>query len=79
MTGGFYDHKRSRLKYMSTIKQNKKSIRVKEDELRKIRDSLRDILLGSSHSLLSFSVIFSLSSFNLVKFSSILIYLFLYV
>ncbi|XP_057782126.1 structural maintenance of chromosomes protein 3-like [Salvia miltiorrhiza] len=37
MTGGFYDYRRSKLKFMSTIRQNMKSVTTKEDELTKIR------------------------------------------
>lgn len=44
MTGGFYDYRRSKLKFMSTIRENMKSIKTKEDELNKIRDELQDIL-----------------------------------
>ncbi|KAL2316967.1 hypothetical protein Fmac_030843 [Flemingia macrophylla] len=35
MTGGFYDHRRSRLKFMNIIKQHADTIRSKEDELEK--------------------------------------------
>lgn len=41
MTGGFYDYRRSKLKFMSTIRENMKSIKTKEDELNKIRDELQ--------------------------------------
>ncbi|XP_047983686.1 structural maintenance of chromosomes protein 3-like [Salvia hispanica] len=41
MTGGFYDYRRSKLKFMSTIRQNMKSVKKKEDELNKIRDELQ--------------------------------------
>lgn len=44
MTGGFYDHRRSKLKFMDIIKQNMKSIKLKEDKLAEIRTSLEDIL-----------------------------------
>ncbi|PIN05753.1 hypothetical protein CDL12_21707 [Handroanthus impetiginosus] len=43
MTGGFYDYRRSKLKFMSTIRQNMKSIRMKEEELDKVRDELQKI------------------------------------
>ncbi|KAM7522838.1 hypothetical protein LguiA_012740 [Lonicera macranthoides] len=43
MTGGFYDYRRSKLKFMSIIKQHTKSINEKEYELEKIRSSLQDI------------------------------------
>ncbi|KAJ6906620.1 structural maintenance of chromosomes protein 3 isoform X2 [Populus alba x Populus x berolinensis] len=35
MTGGFYDHRRSKLKFMNMIMQNTKSINIKEEELEK--------------------------------------------
>ncbi|KAJ6693055.1 STRUCTURAL MAINTENANCE OF CHROMOSOMES PROTEIN [Salix purpurea] len=35
MTGGFYDHRRSKLKFMNIIMQNTKSINIKEEELEK--------------------------------------------
>ncbi|XP_041992974.1 structural maintenance of chromosomes protein 3-like isoform X1 [Salvia splendens] len=41
MTGGFYDYRRSKLKFMSTIRQNMKSVKTKEDELNKIREELQ--------------------------------------
>ncbi|RHN79046.1 putative structural maintenance of chromosomes protein [Medicago truncatula] len=44
MTGGFYDHRRSRLKFMNTIKQNADSIHVKEEELEKVKFEIQDIL-----------------------------------
>ncbi|KAG8371091.1 hypothetical protein BUALT_Bualt13G0050800 [Buddleja alternifolia] len=40
MTGGFYDYRRSRLKFMSIIKQNTKSIKIKEDELAEIDEDI---------------------------------------
>ncbi|CAL8162603.1 unnamed protein product [Prunus armeniaca] len=43
MTGGFYDHRRSKLKFMCTIIQNTKSINMKEEELEKIRFMLQEI------------------------------------
>ncbi|KAL3820446.1 hypothetical protein ACJIZ3_006351 [Penstemon smallii] len=45
MTGGFYDNRRSKLKYMNTIRHNTKSINLKEDELEKVRQKLQDILI----------------------------------
>ncbi|PRQ16667.1 putative structural maintenance of chromosomes protein [Rosa chinensis] len=45
MTGGFYDHRRSKLKFMNLIRQNTKSISLKEEELEKIRNMLENILL----------------------------------
>ncbi|KAK2969893.1 hypothetical protein RJ640_015461 [Escallonia rubra] len=47
MTGGFYDYRRSKLKFMSIIRQNTKSINEKEDELEKVRYKLQDILQPS--------------------------------
>lgn len=44
MTGGFYDHRRSKLKFMNMIMQNTKSINMKEEELENIRTKLQDIL-----------------------------------
>ncbi|KAI3461220.1 hypothetical protein Pfo_017883 [Paulownia fortunei] len=41
MTGGFYDYRRSKLKFMSTIRHNMKSIKMKEEELNKVRDELQ--------------------------------------
>ncbi|KAL7127032.1 hypothetical protein ABFS83_14G226900 [Erythranthe nasuta] len=41
MTGGYYDYRRSKLKFMSIIRQNMKSIKMKEDELNKVRDELQ--------------------------------------
>ncbi|KAL6972390.1 Structural maintenance of chromosomes protein 3 [Sarracenia purpurea var. burkii] len=35
MTGGFYDYRRSKLKFMNVIRQNTKSINIKKDELEK--------------------------------------------
>lgn len=57
MTGGFYDHRRSKLKFMNIIRRNTKSINTKEEELQKIRLTLQDILLEN----LSYS--FSVSAF----------------
>ncbi|XP_062026353.1 structural maintenance of chromosomes protein 3-like isoform X2 [Rosa rugosa] len=48
MTGGFYDHRRSKLKFMNLIRQNTKSISLKEEELEKIRNMLENILLVKS-------------------------------
>ncbi|KAF5185200.1 Structural maintenance of chromosomes protein [Thalictrum thalictroides] len=45
MTGGFYDHRRSKLKFMDTIRQSMKSIKLKEDRLANIRANLEDILI----------------------------------
>lgn len=43
MTGGFYDHRRSKLKFMNIIMQNTKAINTKEDELAKVRSALQEI------------------------------------
>lgn len=43
MTGGFYDYRRSKLKFMNMIKQNKKSINTMEKELEKVRRDLQEI------------------------------------
>ncbi|PQQ14049.1 structural maintenance of chromosomes protein 3 [Prunus yedoensis var. nudiflora] len=44
MTGGFYDHRRSKLKFMCTIIQNTKSINMKEEELEKIDQKITDLV-----------------------------------
>ncbi|CAN4099063.1 unnamed protein product [Withania somnifera] len=43
MTGGFYDHRRSKLRFMSNIKQNTVSINLKERELEEVRYKLQEI------------------------------------
>ncbi|XP_010254292.1 PREDICTED: structural maintenance of chromosomes protein 3 [Nelumbo nucifera] len=43
MTGGFYDYRRSKLKFMNIIRQNTKSINTKGEELKKIRMNLEGI------------------------------------
>ncbi|KAK4370653.1 hypothetical protein RND71_010128 [Anisodus tanguticus] len=43
MTGGFYDHRRSKLRFMSNIRQNTVSINLKERELEEVRYKLQDI------------------------------------
>lgn len=43
MTGGFYDHRRSRLRFMKTIKHNHSDIRVKENELEDVRKKLQEM------------------------------------
>nr|XP_016456094.1 PREDICTED: structural maintenance of chromosomes protein 3-like [Nicotiana tabacum] len=43
MTGGFYDYRRSKLRFMSTIKQNIVSINLKERELEEVRYKLQEI------------------------------------
>ncbi|GMN46975.1 hypothetical protein TIFTF001_016156 [Ficus carica] len=44
MTGGFYDHRRSRLKFMNIIMQNTKSINVKEEELERIDQKITEFV-----------------------------------
>jgi hypothetical protein len=44
MTGGFYDYRRSKLKFMNTIRQNTRSINSKQEELENVRFKLQDIL-----------------------------------
>ena len=44
MTGGFYDYRRSKLKFMNIIKQNTKVINLKERELEEVKEQLQDIL-----------------------------------
>ncbi|KAI7992667.1 Structural maintenance of chromosomes protein 3 [Camellia lanceoleosa] len=43
MTGGFYDYRRSKLKFMNVIRQNAKSINMKEDDLEKVRFKIQEI------------------------------------
>ncbi|MFZ8507322.1 hypothetical protein ACO1M3_14015, partial [Staphylococcus aureus] len=43
MTGGFYDHRRSKLKFMNMIRQDTKSINEKEDELERVRFKLQEV------------------------------------
>ncbi|XP_045830269.1 structural maintenance of chromosomes protein 3-like [Trifolium pratense] len=43
MTGGFYDHRRSRLKFMNIIKQNADSIHIKEEQLEKVKYEIQEI------------------------------------
>ncbi|CAK9176576.1 unnamed protein product [Ilex paraguariensis] len=64
MTGGFYDYRRSKLKFMNVIRQNTKSINMKEDELEKtleddyqrtLQDEAKELeqLLGKRNMLLT--------------------------
>jgi hypothetical protein len=48
MTGGFYDYRRSKLKFMNMVVQNKRAINMKEKELEEVRNMLQDILLAIS-------------------------------
>ncbi|XAR60230.1 hypothetical protein NMG60_11033505 [Bertholletia excelsa] len=43
MTGGFYDYRRSKLKFMNVIRQNTELINLREDEFEKVRFKLQDI------------------------------------
>lgn len=72
MTGGFYDHRRSKLRFMSTIKQNTVSINLKERELEEVRYKLQDILTGFLYILTLSSTLFILVCFS---FRSLLILL----
>lgn len=69
MTGGFYETRRSKLKFMSTIRQNMESIKMKEEDLNKIRNKLQNILL--KFLLLLFLLIFFFLIFG--SFSSFLL------
>ncbi|KAG5120860.1 hypothetical protein JHK84_039200 [Glycine max] len=44
MTGGFYDHRRSRLRFMNIIKQNADTIHIREEELEKIDQKINEIV-----------------------------------
>jgi len=44
MTGGFYDFRRSKLKFVNIIRQSKMSIHAKTAELDDIGNRLKDIL-----------------------------------
>jgi len=37
MTGGFYDYRRSKLKLMTSIRENNKLVNVKQQELTQVR------------------------------------------
>lgn len=43
MTGGFYDHRRSKLKFMNIIRQDTQSIGEKEQELERVKIKLQEI------------------------------------
>ncbi|CAN4099064.1 unnamed protein product [Withania somnifera] len=58
MTGGFYDHRRSKLRFMSNIKQNTVSINLKERELEEVRYKLQDILTGFLYIIILSSTLF---------------------
>lgn len=65
MTGGFYDYRRSKLKFMNIVVQNTKSINMKEKELEEVRNMLQDILLTYAF---IFSCIGSIPVFVCVSF-----------
>lgn len=46
MTGGFYDFRRSKLKFVKIVRENKTSIHKKTVELEEIGKKLKDILLN---------------------------------
>ncbi|KAD5960392.1 hypothetical protein E3N88_11864 [Mikania micrantha] len=48
MTGGFYDKRRSKLKFMNIIRQNAMAITAKENELQNVRSELQNILYMTS-------------------------------
>lgn len=43
MTGGFYDYRRSKLKFMNIIIRNTKTINAKEEEVEKVRYKLQEL------------------------------------
>lgn len=43
MTGGFYDYRRSKLKFMNTIRQNTNSVNEKHKELEIVRSKIQEI------------------------------------
>ncbi|XP_019434196.1 PREDICTED: structural maintenance of chromosomes protein 3 [Lupinus angustifolius] len=43
MTGGFYDHRRSKLKFMNIIKQNEDNIYEREVQLNEVRSHLKEV------------------------------------
>ncbi|KAH7436478.1 hypothetical protein KP509_05G021600 [Ceratopteris richardii] len=43
MTGGFYDHRRSKLKLISIVREGTKAINSKYDEMEKVKISLQDV------------------------------------
>jgi structural maintenance of chromosome 3 (chondroitin sulfate proteoglycan 6) len=45
MTGGFYDSRRSRLKFVKIMKDNKSAIDKKTSHLDNVGNKLKDILL----------------------------------
>ncbi|KAH7561344.1 hypothetical protein JRO89_XS10G0214200 [Xanthoceras sorbifolium] len=67
MTGGFYDYRRSKLKFMNIIMKNTKSINMKEEELEKVRSMLQNILL-CFHVVPSISSVYAFLFFTLLFF-----------
>lgn len=49
MTGGFYDYRRSKLKLMTSIRENNKLVNVKQEELTQVRAELQNILWTLLH------------------------------
>ncbi|TQE05643.1 hypothetical protein C1H46_008776 [Malus baccata] len=74
MTGGFYDHRRSKLKFMHIIMQNTKSINMKEEELEKVKKMLEDILMENDFIYMQSNKVVNLGFFNLVSLSDLLSY-----
>lgn len=58
MTGGFYDHRRSKLRFMNIIIQNTKSINTKEKALEDVKGQLQDILFITDFDLVLLHVRF---------------------
>lgn len=58
MTGGFYDHRRSKLRFMNIIMQNTKSINEKEKELEDVKRQLQDILSITDFCLFVIAILF---------------------
>jgi structural maintenance of chromosome 3 (chondroitin sulfate proteoglycan 6) len=54
MTGGFYDSRRSRLKFVKIIRDNKSAIEKKAKHLESVGNKLRDILLRCNDIFVSF-------------------------
>ncbi|KAB2615208.1 structural maintenance of chromosomes protein 3-like [Pyrus ussuriensis x Pyrus communis] len=71
MTGGFYDHRRSKLKFMHIIMQNTKSINMKEEELEKVKKMLEDILLENDFIYMQSNKEVHLEFYSLVSWSDL--------
>lgn len=74
MTGGFYDFRRSKLKFVNIIRQSKMSIHAKTAELDDIGSRLKDILWNIILFLCALDLSFTLSACQLT--STIIITLF---